>query len=234
MSSLFWLDPNDDGQPFPDPELALSEPNGLLAVGGSLSPKRLLRAYRSGVFPWYSPGQPILWWSPNPRTVLFPEHIKISRSLRKVLAKNQFSITMDQAFAQVIQHCSEPRRGQTGTWITSEMTSAYGRLHRMGYAHSVESWHAGELAGGLYGVAIGRVFFGESMFSRINDASKVALVALTEQLTHWNFFFIDCQMRTNHLLSMGAQEIPRRTFLDQLKQLCPSEDQNIIWHFDAW
>ncbi|MDX1654711.1 MAG: leucyl/phenylalanyl-tRNA--protein transferase, partial [Candidatus Competibacteraceae bacterium] len=174
MTVLSWLDPHDDRQPFPHPETALEEPDGLLAVGGSLSPVRLLSAYRQGIFPWYSAGQPILWWSPNPRTVLFPERFHCSRSLRKTLRQQRFQVTLDRAFEQVVYQAAQPRRDQTGTWITPAMARAYTHLHTLGYAHSVESWYQGELVGGLYGVALGRVFYGESMFSRMSDASKVA------------------------------------------------------------
>ena len=221
MSGLPWLDPYDDTQPFPNPEHALEEPDGLLAVGGNLSPQRLLRAYRNGIFPWYSAGQPILWWSPNPRTVLFPDHIKISRSLCKTLKKKVFSVAMDTAFERVLQRCGEPRRHEPGTWITPAISVAYRRLHQLGYAHSVEAWHGGQLVGGLYGIAIGRVFYGESMFSRMSDASKVALVALCQQLQRWEFALIDCQMHTAHLHSLGAEDIPRRTFIELLRHCCP-------------
>jgi leucyl/phenylalanyl-tRNA--protein transferase len=220
MSALPWLDPHNDNQPFPDPAFALREPDGLLAVGGNLSPRRLLRAYRQGIFPWYSLGQPILWWSPDPRTVLFPESIRISRSLRKILRRGDFRITMDRAFATVVQRCSEPRGSEPGTWITPEIKQAYCRLHELGFAHSVESWHGSELAGGLYGVALGRVFYGESMFSRVNNASKAALVGLTRHLEHWGYRVIDCQMYTDHLASFGAEEIAREGFMELLDTYC--------------
>ncbi|MCP5426215.1 MAG: leucyl/phenylalanyl-tRNA--protein transferase [Gammaproteobacteria bacterium] len=232
MSALPWLDPYDDTQPFPNPERALTEPDGLLAVGGSLSPGRLLRAYRNGIFPWYSSGQPILWWSPDPRTVLFPERLRISRSLRKTLRKGVFSVTMDNAFDMVMLRCSEPREGQPGTWITPEIRVAYNRLHKLGYAHAVEVWNGRRLVGGLYGVAIGRVFYGESMFSRVSDASKVALVALCDQLKRWEFAVIDCQMRTDHLISLGAENIPRRLFLDLLRRFCPLQSPPGPWRLD--
>ncbi|MDQ2696060.1 MAG: leucyl/phenylalanyl-tRNA--protein transferase [Pseudomonadota bacterium] len=232
MSGLPWLDPYDDEQPFPTPELALREPDGLLAVGGNLSPRRLLRAYRHGIFPWYSPGQPILWWSPNPRTVLFPDRIKVSRSLRKTLRKCPFRLSMDTAFAAVIQQCAAPRRGESGTWLTPAMIAAYGQLHHLGYAHSVETWHRQELVGGLYGVAVGRVFYGESMFSLMNDASKIALVGLARQLQRWLFGLIDCQMHTAHLLSMGAEDLPRRRFLVLLDHYCPQAGRHGPWHCD--
>ena len=230
---LPWLDPRDDGQPFPHPDRALTEPDGLLAVGGSLSPRRLLRAYRLGIFPWYSPGQPILWWSPDPRLVLFPEALKISRSLRKTLRHGQFTVTADTDFAAVIAACAAPRDLEPGTWITPEMDQAYNRLHRFGHAHSIEVWRQGELAGGLYGVAVGRVFYGESMFSRMSDASKVALVYLTAQLRRWDFAVIDCQVRTPHLTSLGAVEIPRTTFLQLLERYCALLGPVGPWQLDA-
>ena len=233
MSGLPWLDPYDDDQAFPHPESALAEPDGLLAVGGSLSPKRLLRAYRHGIFPWYSPDQPILWWCPDPRTVMFPDRIKISRSLRKTIRKGLFSVSMDTRFRTVIQRCGEPRQGESGTWITPEMNAAYVRLHELGYAHSVETWHAGQLVGGLYGVALGGVFYGESMFTRMSDASKVALVGLAAQLQHWQFGLIDCQMHTRHLLSLGAEDIPRRRFLRLLERHAIQPGVPGPWRFET-
>jgi leucyl/phenylalanyl-tRNA--protein transferase len=201
---------------FPSPELA--EEDGLLAVGGDLSVERLLLAYSMGIFPWYSGGSPILWWSPDPRLVLFPEELKISRSLRQTMKKGTFRVTFDAAFEEVMRGCAEsPRKDGQGTWITAEMIKAYRRLHEKGAAHSVESWAAGRLAGGLYGVALGGVFFGESMFSRRSDASKVALVSLVEHLTEFGFRIIDCQMTTAHLVSFGAREIPRAEFLKRMK-----------------
>lgn len=231
MTGLPWLDPYDDNQSFPHPETALEEPNGLLAVGGNLSPERLLRAYRNGIFPWYSSGQPILWWSPDPRTVLFPEQVKVSRSLRKTLKKAVFTVTMDSVFSHVVEHCSEPREGQWDTWITPAISAAYNRLHQLGHAHSVETWHRDDLVGGLYGVAIGRVFYGESMFSRMSNASKVALVALCSQLERWQFGVIDCQMHTPHLVSLGAQDISRKCFLGLLQRFCPLPGPRGRWHF---
>jgi len=234
MSRLPWLDPYDDTQPFPHPDHALVEPDGLLAVGGNLSPRRLLSAYRNGIFPWYSPGQPILWWSPDPRTVLFTDRIKISRSLRKTINKGLFTVTLNRAFAQVIRQCGAPRSQQpSGTWITPAMARAYLRLHELGHAHSLESWHAGELVGGLYGVAVGRVFYGESMFSRMSDASKVALVTLCQQLERWRFPFIDCQLHTQHLTNLGAEDIPRPLFLDLLRRFCYLPGPPATWRLDA-
>lgn len=230
---LTWLDPHNDNQPFPHPDRALTEPDGLLAAGGNLTPRRLLRAYRMGIFPWYSADQPILWWSPDPRLVLLPECLKVSRSLCKTLRKRVFTITADTAFEQVVAACAGPRQGEPGTWITSEMYRAYCRLHRLGHAHSIETWQQGELVGGLYGVALGQVFYGESMFSWISDASKIALVALTAQLQRWEFAVIDCQVTTAHLLSMGAVDIPRSSFLQLLERYCPQPGQPGPWRLDA-
>ena len=202
---------------FPSPEL--SEEDGLLAVGGDLSQDRLLLAYSLGIFPWYSDNSPILWWSPDPRLVLIPRELKVSRSLRQTIRKGVFTVSMDNAFGEVIRNCAEVRRkGQRGTWITEEMISAYIHLHHAGFAHSLESWHCGELVGGLYGIALGKAFFGESMFAKKSSASKVALVTLVEHLSSLDFSFIDCQVATEHLRSLGAREIPRRTFLQMLKK----------------
>ncbi|MGD8576771.1 MAG: leucyl/phenylalanyl-tRNA--protein transferase [Thiohalophilus sp.] len=219
MSAPYWLSPDADDW-FPDVELALRDPDGLLAIGGDLSTSRLLTAYRHGIFPWYSDGQPILWWSPDPRSVLFPEELKISRSLRKTLKKGAFHITFDQAFTDVMQCCASPRDDGLGTWITKEMRAAYEQLHESGHAHSVEAWYDNKLAGGLYGVALGRVFFGESMFARMTDASKVAFVTLVAHLRQWNFQLIDCQVETGHLNSLGARPIPRHRFTQYLDQYC--------------
>lgn len=215
----FWLDPNDHSYTFPPVEYALREPDGLLAVGGDLAPARILNAYRHGIFPWFSPGQPILWWSPDPRAVLFPEKLKVSRSLRKTINHHTYRVTFDTAFAQVIRSCAEtPRRGQDGTWISEEMQQAYIRLHELGYAHSAECWHGDELVGGLYGMRLGRIFFGESMFSRRSDASKVPFVHLVRKLQNDGVVLIDCQVTTEHLLSLGAEEIPRKRFIELLER----------------
>ncbi len=201
---------------FPPAHLATEE--GLLAVGGDLSPDRLLLAYKMGIFPWFSRGDPILWWSPDPRLVLYPQELKISRSLKKTMRKDHYKITMDQAFKRVITICAKIREDAgKGTWITSQMITAYCRLHRMGYAHSVETWCRGMLVGGLYGVSLGRSFFGESMFSTMSDASKVALVHLCRFLLAHDFNFIDCQLPNDHLARLGARQISRRDFLAQLK-----------------
>lgn len=202
---------------FPPPEEA--EPDGLLAVGGDLSSERLLLAYQLGIFPWYSERQPILWWSPDPRLVLEPVEFHVSRRLRQILNKGVFKVTFDQAFESVIRACaSAPRPGQDGTWITPEMQEAYVRLHKEGFAHSVESWLNGELAGGIYGVSLGRCFFGESMFSQKSNGSKVALARLVERLKAWKFSMLDAQMPTRHMISLGAKEIPRAAFLKRLKE----------------
>jgi len=229
----FWLEPDSDPAHFPDPHYALVEPDGLLAVGGDLSPARLLNAYRQGIFPWYSDGQPILWWSPNPRAVLFPEHLKVSRSLRKTLRKRPFRVSLDTAFDAVIEACSEPREDQEGTWITEEMKQAYIHLHRIGFAHSAECWEGDTLVGGLYGVSLGKVFFGESMFTRRSDASKIAFAHLVEQLKAWNFGLIDCQVHTSHLASLGAEDIPRERFLELLDHWCdPFDAYQGQWQLD--
>ena len=202
-----WLNPED---PFPPLSIALKQPSGLLAAGADLSTERLLQAYRQGIFPWYSAGEPILWWSPDPRMVLFPDELQVSRSLQKTLRKHAFEVRVDCAFQAVMSACAQaPRDGQNGTWITGEMIDAYCKLHQQGIAHSVETWMDGELAGGLYGIAIGRAFYGESMFARASDASKIAFVHLVRQLQRWQFGIIDCQMRTEHFARFGAREIPR-------------------------
>lgn len=226
---LYLLDPNDPTAPFPDVSLAEREPDGLLAVGGDLSVPRLVNAYRHGIFPWFNESDPILWWSPDPRTVLVPSHLHVSRSLRKTLRKGLFDVTMDQAFDRVITACAGPRSDSAGTWLVPEMIHAYSRLHRKGWAHSVEVWADGRLVGGLYGVAIGRAFFGESMFSRAGDASKVALVHLCRTLDAWDFGLIDCQVLTGHLLRMGAVQIARQDFIEVLSQLCAQPGPSHPW-----
>ncbi|MBA1279675.1 MULTISPECIES: leucyl/phenylalanyl-tRNA--protein transferase [Pseudomonadaceae] len=211
---LTWLQRDDLS--FPPLEKALREPNGLLAAGGDLSPERLLAAYRHGCFPWYQDGQPMLWWSPDPRTVLYPEELHLSRSLRKKLRQGPFSVTFDRAFREVIEGCAAPRSYADGTWITTTMQNAYVRLHQLGIAHSVEVWQDQQLVGGLYGLAMGRLFFGESMFSRATDASKIGFVTLVERLQDWGFKMIDCQMPTQHLASFGARSISREAFAETL------------------
>ena len=214
-----WLDTEDSHYSFPHPDNALSDPNGLLAIGGDLSPERIVIAYLNGIFPWYSPGEPILWWSPDPRAVLFPEKLHISKSLRKIIRKKVFTSTINQAFEQVIAACAQtPRQAQDGTWISDEMQQAYLNLHKIGIAHSAECWQDGQLVGGLYGIALGKVFFGESMFSHKSNASKVAFVHLLDELKKNNYYLIDCQVTTEHLLSLGAEEIPRDQFLKLITQ----------------
>lgn len=216
MDRIPWLEHDDIG--FPPIEDAWEEPNGLLAAGGDLSPLRLIKAYQSGIFPWYEEGQPILWWSPDPRIVLRPQDIHISKSLRKTLRQGRFTVTADTAFSQVINYCAEPRAEQDGTWITEDMANAYLQLHQLGHAHSIEAWRDGNLCGGLYGIALGGLFFGESMFSRESDASKVAFATLASRLSNWGFQLIDCQVETPHLISLGAREISRNEFKNILKK----------------
>jgi len=212
-----WL---ESTTPFPPLASALIDPNGLLAAGADLSPERLMAAYQRGIFPWFSPGQPILWWSPDPRMVLEPSALKISRSLAKTLRHADYTVRLDTAFDQVIAACATtPRYGQSGTWITTEMIAAYQQLHRQGIAHSVETWHNDNLVGGLYGIAIGGAFFGESMFSHRTDASKIALAHLCAFLDARGFGIIDCQMETSHLASLGAQPIPRDVFVARITPL---------------
>lgn len=231
---LTILNPNVKAQRFPDAEKALKEPNGLLAIGGCLSPIRLENAYRHGIFPWYSEGEPILWWSPHPRLVLFPEKLKVSKSLRKAVRRQAFQISFDAAFEAVIEACAKPRPGANGTWITREIKAAYTALHRQGLAHSVEAWQGHRLAGGLYGVAVGRVFYGESMFYRHSNASKVAFVALVEALKDWHYALIDCQVHTRHLVSLGAEEIPRTEFLQLLTLYCDQSASEKAWKSNRW
>lgn len=224
MAQLTWLTAGDTA--FPPVELAMNEPNGLLAAGGDLSVERLVNAYRHGIFPWYAPGQPILWWCPAPRTVVYPENLHISRSMRKLIRQGRKIVTFDQDFPAVIKACAAPRRDADGTWITTEMQDAYIALHQAGIAHSVEVWEQEQLVGGLYGVALGKVFFGESMFSKASNASKLGFITLVEQLQHWGVELIDCQMPTDHLFSLGAQSMPRDAFLQALTQLCPQGAAN--------
>ena len=227
-NQLFWVADNTIATDFPPVSRALRDPDGLLAIGGDLSPGTLLHAYRLGIFPWYSEGQPILWWSPDPRCVLEPGKVKISRSLAKRIRKNEYVISYNRSFADVIRACSSPRDHFSGTWITDDMMKAYLELHRLGFAMSVEAWHEDRLVGGLYGVSIGKVFFGESMFSRRSDASKVALVHLSETLAGKGFRLIDCQVHSSHLQSMGAQPMQRELFASILENFC-DDDKPPSW-----
>ena len=225
-----WLAEDD---PFPPVEEALAYPNGLLAAGGDLSSERLLDAYRRGIFPWFNETDPLLWWSPDPRMVLMVDEIRVSRSLRRVMRSGRYRVSLDTAFTDVMVGCAEPRSDEAGTWITAEMLEAYTRLATEGFAHSVEVWADEVLAGGLYGVAIGRMFYGESMFTRQTDASKVALATLVRQLERWGFQMIDCQMATDHLASLGAREIPRSEFVKQLRRLANEPAVASPWTLDA-
>jgi leucyl/phenylalanyl-tRNA--protein transferase len=231
---LVWIRPDAPPDAFPDPHGALREPDGLLAAGGDLSPARLLYAYRHGIFPWYSEGQPILWWCPDPRAVLIPEALHISGSLRKALRKTAYRVTLDRAFPEIMKSCANASRGSSppGTWITPEMQSAYTELHHLGHAHSVEVWMDGQLAGGLYGVAMGKVFFGESMFSLRTNASKIALAWLSRQLSAWQYRLIDCQVASPHLESLGSTLISRDDFLRLLDRYAPVQGHTGPWQFD--
>ena len=225
----YWIDPYDESGGFPDINLAMKEPNGLLAVGGNLTPKRLVDAYKKGIFPWYTEGQPILWWAPDPRSVLFPDKLNISRSTIKKIRQDKYHITVDRAFKQVITQCAAPRSDGNGTWLTSQMIDAYSNLHELGYAHSAECWLDGELVGGLYGVSIGRVFFGESMYSRNSDASKIAFIYLATQLKEWGYAMIDCQVHSNYLQSLGASVIPRQEYINLINHWTKLPALNKQW-----
>jgi leucyl/phenylalanyl-tRNA--protein transferase len=229
MIDLPWIAGDADPAALPDAEQALSSPNGLLAVGGRLSPEWLLAAYRKGAFPWFERDQPILWWSPDPRAVLWTDELKISRSLRRTIGKRLFAITADTSFDAVISACAEPRSYTDATWITPSMRTAFNRMHALGFAHSFEAWRDGRLVGGLYGLAIGRVFFGESMFSRVSDASKVAFAHAVAFLQSRSIFLIDCQVPSAHLASLGATSMPRRTFLSVLRRHAAACDRPGSW-----
>jgi leucyl/phenylalanyl-tRNA--protein transferase len=224
-----WLGPSD---PFPPVDTALPDPNGLLAAGGDLTPARLLDAYRRGIFPWSAEDEPILWWCPDPRMVLFVDELHVSRSLRKRVRSGLMTVTADRAFAEVMAGCGEPRADSEGTWITPSITQAYVHLHRLGHAHSIETWIDDDLVGGLYGVSIGRMFFGESMFARVSDASKLALAFAARQLERWGFSMIDCQMSTAHLATLGAREIPRRDFIRRVTVMAAREPIAAPWSLD--
>src|SRR5262245_9980211 len=225
-----WLGPND---PLPPVEHALRRPNGLLAAGGGLTVPRLLEAYSRGCFPWFNEGEPVLWWSPDPRMVLVPDELHVSTSLAKRIRQGGFEIRADTDFASVIAGCAEPRPGQQGTWISPAIVDAYVALHAQGVAHSVETWIDGQLAGGLHGIALGRAFFGESMFARVTDASKLAFVHAVCQLRRWGVGLIDCQMSTAHLASLGAREIPRALFLRRIATLTSRSAARSPWRLDA-
>ena len=217
---------------FPPVDRALDNPNGLLAVGGGLSVSRLREAYASGIFPWFSDGEPVLWWSPDPRMVLATDRVHVSKSLRRRLRRADYEFTFDRSFAAVIRACAAPRKDDGGTWLVPAMIRAYERLFDAGLAHSVEVWMDGELAGGLYGVALGRMFFGESMFTRRTDGSKMAIALLAAQLARWKFPWIDCQMRTDHLASLGAVEISRRYFVTLVRELVRQAPVEGAWRAD--
>lgn len=236
MSTIHWLAASASPSALPSALEALDEPNGLLAAGGSLEPDWLLRAYTQGIFPWYEAGQPILWWSPDPRAVLWPDDLHVSRSLRRLLRKPALHVTADCAFDDVVAGCAAPRSYTESTWITPEMARAYSRLHRSGLAHSFEAWQEERLVGGLYGVAIGSVFFGESMFSRARDASKVALVHGVEFLKRRGFTLIDCQVTSAHMTRLGATQMPRTEFVDYLRRHCMVTEPPQSWResFDAF
>ena len=224
-----WIPPGSNA-PFPPASEALAEPNGLLVAGADLSPPRLLDAYAGGIFPWYSENEPILWWSPDPRLVIYPGKVHVATRLARRMRGGGFHITLDRAFAEVVQACAAPRERQSGTWITAEMIAAYIRLHELGHAHSLEVWEKGQLSGGIYGVAMGRAFFGESMFHRRRDASKIALVALCAVLQHNDFGVLDCQLESDHLLRMGGQRLARRTFLDLIARFTAKNLPSGYWH----
>jgi len=226
---LTALNPFDSNQPFPNVSQALEEPNGLLAVGGCLSGRRLLNAYRHGVFPWFSQGEPILWWSPDPRLVLFPERLHLSRSLRKTLNSGRFEFSFDGCFEQVIDACAMPRAYASSTWISPAIKRAFCQLHEQGFAHSFEAWKDGQLVGGLYGLALGRVFFGESMFHAETDASKAAFAFAVGRLKDWGYRLVDCQVHTEHLASLGAEEVPRAEFVRLLADYCGQPPEASAW-----
>ena len=228
-NQVAWLSPTDPPDSFPQIESALREPDGLLAAGGDLSPERLLLAYRSGIFPWYEEGQPILWWSPDPRCVLRPSEFHVSRRLRQYASHSTLTLTFNRAFEEVIEACAGRRKSQQGTWITADVMSAYRQLHKDGWAHSVEVWDGEELVGGIYGLSIGRVFFGESMFSRQNNASKFAMLGLCSVLTKNDFELLDCQVLSQHLLTLGARLITRAEFSESLRGFCATDVQFANW-----
>lgn len=224
-----WLEPSE---PFPAVETALRDPDGLLAAGADLSPARLVDAYTHGIFPWFNDEEPPLWWSPDPRMVVFTRERRVPRSLRKVMAAGRYRVTLDTAFTEVMQGCAEPRPDQDGTWITPQIVEAYVALHRLGHAHSVEAWDGDALVGGLYGVVVGRMFFGESMFARRADASKVAFMTLLAQFERWEMPLVDCQVSTEHLASLGGRELPRGEFLAEVGRLVTQEPIPSPWRLE--
>ena len=226
---ITWINADDPPESFPDVDRAFDVPDGLLAAGGDLSSNRLLYAYMHGIFPWYSDGQPILWWSPNPRCVIYPERLHISRRLDRALRRSDFEVSFNTGFAGVIERCAKDRPGQDGTWITADMHDAYCRLHENGWAHSIEVWSGSELAGGMYGLAIDKVFFGESMFSAQTNGSKAALIALCSLMVDWNFRLLDCQVESPHLRSMGADVIARSRFCNELRRSCGAREAHTDW-----
>ena len=230
---IFQMNGTPSETPFPDPNLAETEPDGLLAIGGDLKPERLRQAYSQGIFPWFSEDQPILWWSPDPRTVLYPSKLHVSRSLRRQLRRGGLTLRIDTAFEEVTRACAAPRVDQDGTWLLPHMQTAYQRLHRHGMAHSIELWRDAELLGGLYGVGLGRAFFGESMFSRVPSASRIVMVFLCEQLEAFDYPFLDCQVFNPHLATMGAEEIPRTRFLAELEPAVGMTEDPRIWQMDG-
>ena len=227
--NITWISSDDPPEAFPEIESAFDIPDGLLAAGGDLSPERLLYAYRHGIFPWYDSGQPILWWSPDPRCVLRPHEFHASKRLRRSLSRSKLEVSFNQAFSAVIAACAEDRIGQQGTWITDDMADAYSQLHQQGWAHSIEIWQENRLAGGLYGLAIGRAFFGESMFSGQTNASKAAMLALCQHMVLNDFEILDCQVESPHLVSLGASLMPRNEFAAVLRQACKSNSQFLDW-----
>ncbi len=232
MSELIWIAEHEQPTALPAVSEALSNPNGLLAAGGSLSPEWLIYAYRHGIFPWYELGQPVLWWSPDPRAVLWTDSLRVSRSLRRTIGRHEFAVTADTAFHAVIDACAGPRQYTDSTWITPHMSAAFKRLHELGWAHSFEAWQDEELVGGLYGVSIGHVFFGESMFSRKSNASKVAFVAAVRYFERLEIPLIDCQIQSEHLTSLGATDMPRSRFLAELDKLCAAPHAVGSWRED--
>lgn len=227
-NKIHWLLPDDPPDSFPDVAKALRDPDGLLAIGGNLTPERIILAYRRGIFPWYDEGQPIMWWSPDPRAVIFPDEFHVSRSLRRTLRKGTYTVSIDQCFNEVITNCANSRF-ETGTWITDEMLATYRQLHDLGHAHSVETWRGNRLVGGMYGLAIGRIFFGESMYSAAPDASKVALARLVHLLQHTEVKLLDCQVVSDHLLTLGMRPIPRKSFIGYLDQYVDCEPAVSAW-----